>query len=258
MIRVPGRIGDTRTSIQKEEESKKSVYNILSEEPQSWGALKKASRPTGISTATLAKYLKQFTDEGVVVKNEESSTHSKLSKTYYRLVSQKPFYGNLTEKEMYDLLKATPGIQFSEEEEQAWGYMDTALKLFTYNLAEVLASTSQMDNESASKYMETMLQVRLKEQLIKVMEVYQKYKHVKKGTVPIASFAAESFMIEAAESAQQWVPKDLLKRYQGGLPEPTISIAWHLLTSRNEKEAIKKIENEIDEMQQALADSYKK
>jgi hypothetical protein len=258
LIRVPGRIGDTRTSSQKEEESKKSVYNLLTEEPQSWGALKKASKPTGISTATLAKYLKQFTEEGIVVRNEENSTNSKLSKTYYCLVSQKPFYGNLTEKEMYDILKATPGIQFSEEEDQAWGDMATALKIFTYYLAEVLASSSQMDNESASKYIETMLQVRLKERLFKVMKVYQKYKDVKNGIVPIASFAAESFMIEAGESAEKRVPKDLLKKYRGCLPEPETSIAWHLLTSRNEKEAIKKIENEIDEIQQAIADSYRK
>jgi hypothetical protein len=246
---MPARIGDTRTSSRKEEESKRSIYNLLSEEPQGWGALRNASKRSGISSATLAKYLKQFTKEGLVVKNEEPNTNSKLSKTYYRLVSQKPFHGNLTERDMFDILEATPGVQFSEEEEQAWGYMDTALKIFTYNLSEVLASSSQMDNEKAVKYIETMLQVKLKEQLMRVVKVYQKYKDIKSGSVPMASFAAESFMINAGESAEKWVPNDLLNRYRGAPIEPEISIAWNLLTSRNEKEAIKKIEKEIDEIQ---------
>lgn len=254
---MPARIGDTRTSNQKEEDSKKAVYNILSEEPQGWGVLKKAAKQSGISSATLAKYLKQFTEDGIVIKNEESSAQSKLPRTYYRLTSQKPFYGNLTERDVYALLKKEPGIQFTEEEEQAWGYFDTALKIFAYDLAYALASSSQMEIDKASKYIETIFQVRLKKRLMELVKIYQKYKYVKSGTVPIASFAAESFMILAEESAESWIPKDWLKKFGGGLPEPAISIAWHLLTSRNEKEAMRRIESEIDEVQREIVSSYK-
>ena len=254
---MPARIGDTRTSRQKIEESKKAVYSILSEEPQSWGTLRRTAERKGISSSTLAKYLKQFAEEGIVIKKEESESNSKLPRTYYRLTSQKPFYGDLSERDIQVFLKTTRGIQFTQEEEQAWGFMDTALKIFTYFLAEVLASSSHMDKEKAFRYVDTMLQVRLKEKLMEVVKVYQKYKHVKNGTVPIASFAGESFMIQAEESAETWVPKDLVKKYGGGLLNAEISIAWSLLTSSSETEAVKKIEDEIDEIQQALVDSYK-
>jgi DNA-binding HxlR family transcriptional regulator len=255
---MPARIGDTRTSHQKVEDAKKAIYSLLSVDQQSWGTLRKTAKLKGISSSTLAKYLKQFTEEGIVVKREESESNSKLPRTYYRLTSQKPFFGNLTERDIQVFLKTTPGIQFTEEEDQAWTYMDTALKIFTYFLAEVLASSSKMDKEKASRYIDTMLQVRLKEELMEVMKVYQKYKHIKNGTIPMSSFAAESFMIQAEESAETWVSKKLLKKYGGGLPNAEISIAWSLLTSSSEKEAVKKIEKEIDEIQQALADSYKK
>jgi biotin operon repressor len=251
---MPARIGDTRTPNQKEEDSKKAVYNILSEEPQGWGVLKKAANKSGISSATLAKYLKQFKEEGIVIKKqEEPGPQSKLPRTYYRLSSLRPFYGNMTERDIYTLAKTAPRIQFTEEEEQAWAHMDTALKVFAYDLAYVLAASSEMELSKASKYAETIFHVRLKEKLLEIVKIYQKYKHVKNGTVPIASFAAESFMILAEESAESWVPKDWLKRYGGGLLEPEITIAWHLLTSRNEKEAKREIEKEIDEMQRAIA-----
>jgi len=252
---MPARIGDTRTPSQKEEESKKAVYNILSEKPQSWGALRKAAKQNGISSATLAKYLKQFAEDGIVIKDEESSTHSKLPRTHYRLTSQKPVYGNLTERDVYLMIKKAPRIQFTEEEEQAWGYMDTALKIFAYDLARALASSSEMNIHKAMKYIETIFKVRLKENLLELVKVYQKYKHVKSRTVPIASFAAESFMIAAEESAENWIPKDWLKKFGGGLPEPAISIAWHLLTSSSKRQALKRIEDEIEDVQRAIASS---
>jgi DNA-binding HxlR family transcriptional regulator len=254
---MPARIGDTRTPNQKEEDSKKAIYNILSQEPQSWGALRRTAKQRGISSATLAKYLKQFAEDGIVIKNEESNSQSKLPRTQYRLTSQKPVLGNLTERDLYIMLKTEPGIQFTKEEEQAWGYMDTALKILAYDLANALASSSQMEMDKALKYIETIFQVRLKERLLKIVKIYQKYKNIKSGTVPIASFVAESFMILTEESAESWVPKDWLKKHGGGLPEPAISIAWHLLTSRNEKEATRRIESEIDEVQRAIVSSYK-
>jgi len=254
---MPARIGDTRTPNQKEHDSKKAIYDILSEEQQSWGTLRKVAKQRGISSATLTKYLKQFTEEGIVIKHEEPSDHSRLPKTYYRLTSQKPVYGKMTEREVYILLKKTPSIQFTQEEELAWGSMDTAVKIFAFDLAYALASSSQMETHKASKYIETIFQVRLKERLLELVKIFQKYKHVKSGTVPIASFAAESFMIAAEESAENWVPEDWLKKFGGGFAyEPAISIAWHLLTSRSEEEASRRIEAEIDEVQRAIASSY--
>jgi len=254
---MPARIGDTRTPNQKEEDSKKAIYDILSEEQQSWGALKKAAKQGGISSATLAKYLKQFAEDGIVIRHEESSAQSRLPRTYYRLTSQKPVYGKLTERDVYRMLKKAPRFEFTGEEEQAWGYMDTALKIFTYDLAYALAASSEMEIQKATKYIETIFQVRLKERLLELVRIYQKYKHVKSGTVPIASFAAESFMIAAEESAEGWVPKDWLKKFGGGLPEPAISISWHLLTSSSKKQALRRIEDEIDDVQRAISSSYK-
>jgi DNA-binding MarR family transcriptional regulator len=255
---MPARIGDTRTPDKKEQDSKKAIYDMLTEEQQSWGTLGKVAKQKGISSATLTKYLKQFAEEGIVIKHEEPSDRSRLPRTYYRLTSQKPVYGKMTEREVYILLKKAPSIQFTEEEELAWGYMDTAVKIFAYDLAYALASSSQMEIHKATKYIETIFQVRLKESLLALVRIFQRYKHVKSGTVPIASFAAESFMIAAEESAENWVPKDWLEKFGGGLPpEPAISIAWHLLTSRSEKEALRRIEEEIDEVQRVIAASYK-
>jgi DNA-binding HxlR family transcriptional regulator len=252
---MPARTGDTRTPDKKEQDSKKAIYDMLTEEQQSWGTLRKVAKQKGISSATLAKYLRLFEEDGIVIRNEEATAQSKLPRTYYRLTSQKPAYGKMTERDLYVLMKKAPKIQFSEEEEQAWGYMDTAVKIFAYDLAYALASSSEMEISKATKYIETIFQVRLKERLLELVKIFQKYRQVKSGTVPIASFAAESFMIAAEESAENWVPKDWLEKFGGGLPEPAISIAWHLLTSRSEKQALRRIEDEIDGVQRAIASS---
>jgi hypothetical protein len=260
---MPARIGDIRTPSQKEAESKKAVYGLLTDEPQSWGILRRASDKLGISSATLSKYLKQFIEEGIVVKSEEDRNEKsvnlklKISRTYYRLTLQKAINGGLTEREMYAFLKHTKGIEFSKEEDAAWSYMDTALKIFTWSLARVLTNSSHMDVDRASRYVQTMLQVSLKEELDEVVKIYQKCKNVKNGSMHMADFAAESFMILAEESAEAWIPEDIRKKYGGRLPEPEISIAWALLTSKDEREAIGKIEKEIDDLQEAIAASYK-
>lgn len=254
---MPARIGDTRTPAQKEEESKKAIYRLMKEEFQSWGTLKRVARQQGMSTATLAKYLKNFVKTGIVIKKEEPSEKSRLPRTYYRLTSQKPLYGDITERAIYMALKRQPPLEFSEEEMRVWGFMGTALKIFAYELANALAVACEKEPEQVVKFMETILDVRLKDRIRELVKIFYTYREVKNGTVPIASFVAESFMIEAEESAESWVPKSWIKNF-GYLPEPAITIAWILLTSENQREALKKIKEEMDAVEEAISNSLKK
>lgn len=255
---MPARIGDTRTSAQKEEESKKAIYRILTEKFQSWGTLKRVARQQRISTATLAKHLKNFVETGIALKKEEPSEKYRLPRTYYRLTSQKPQYGSITERDIYVMLKKQPPLEFSEEEERVWGYMDTALKIFAYELARTLAVACEKEPKQAVKFVEITLDVRLKERVRELVKIFCKYREVKNETIPIASFAAESLMIEAGESAETWVPKSLIRKFGGGLPEPEITIAWILLTSETQEEATRKIREEIDAIQEAISNSSKR
>lgn len=252
---MPARIGDTRTPAQKEEYARKAVYHLLTEEFQSWGSLKRTAKVQSLSTATLAKHLKKFVETGIAIKKEEEVKGARLPRTFYRLTSTKPTYGQMTERDLYYLLKQEgPSLELSEEEEVAWDHMATGMKIFLYELAVFLNLACKVNKlEQAKESIESLLDVRLKDSIRHLVEIFYKYRkfeaHFTTYDIPIAELLEESIMIEAEEAAESWIPKDMMKQYGPGLPHPEITIGWTLLSSSSREEALRKINEEIEEIQ---------
>jgi len=253
---MPARVGDTRTPAEKESDARKAVYNLLTEQFQSWGSLRRAAKRQGVSTATLAKHLKKFVETGISIKKEKEVKGARLPRTFYRLTSTKPILGERTERELYRLLKETPSLEFTEEEEHAWSHMETALKIFSYSLASLLHRACEVGNpEKAKKYVEYMLDIRLKDEIRDLVKIFYKYRDIKNENIPISSLVEESFMIKAEESAESWLPESLMKEFAHYLPTPKIMIAWITLTSKSREEVLKRIQEEIRYAQSQLSNS---
>lgn len=263
---MPARFGDTRTSAQKEEDAKKRVYNLLTEEFQSWGALKRAAKRQGLSTATLAKHLKKFVGTGVALRNEEVVEGRRLPRTFYRITSLKPWLGDTSERDFYVAAMKTPSLSFSEEEMHAWVRMETAVKIFSYQLAAFLSLACKADNlKKAREYMESMLDVRLKDRIKDLTKIFYKYRSVGDNSVPISTFVKESLMIQAEESTQSWLFEDLNKEFEKHfrtleiyLPDSKSTMGWIILSSESKEEALGRIKEEIEDVESSFYNPHSK
>lgn len=251
---MPAHIGDTRTPKQKEDQAKKKVYELLTESFQSWGNLRRAAKAEGLSSATLLKYLKQFRNEGIVIKREEPVEGKKIGKALYRLASTEPFLGFISEKEFYSFINDGKTIEFSPEEDDAWEKMDLAIKIFSHMLARQLDQACRSETlQKAEQRIESVVDILLKEKIVDLVRVFFRYKSVEGKWSPMSGFVAESLMIDANESAEKCFDDihnselrkslSILDKYH---PEGMTLGLWMILTSKTKEEAIQRMKEEIE------------
>lgn len=244
MIIVPARIHDIRTPAEKEEDSKKAVYNLLSNEFQNWGTLERKAREFNISKATLSKHLKNFVALGMVIKEEGERVDNRRPRQLYRLTSTTPIFDKITERGIHIYLNKHSST-FNEGHARVLDQMELAVNVFSYELAIALnQSCGGTSEHKAEKYLMNLLDVKLKDKLRDIMKVFYKFRKVEHDAIPIQDYLSDYFLIRLEDSIQNLLPKDLLEKSNRYLDNS--EVAWILLTRRNPQKELNSIIDDFE------------